>query len=243
MHKFFTSPTKTACIVLAILVLFLYTLSPADDTSMVFMGCVFVHVIMIIAFAMIYEICSTRQARGRTSSTFVNHLIGCDTLHQYVPSSEAFPTRRRLQELRLQVALLDRELVEFENLTLSELPSASVFGIPSMNEEEINALPVHNYKGIGLESEDAPLEQGSFSAASAKGYWRIGITEEDPSCDESTCNICFEQVIKGDLVRSLPCLHQFHSRCINPWLAVNASCPICKIMLGSGAQQSIEIQE
>lgn len=38
-----------------------------------------------------------------------------------------------------------------ENLTLSELPSASVFGIPSMNEEEINALPVHNYKGIGLE--------------------------------------------------------------------------------------------
>lgn len=32
---------------------------------------------------------------------------------------------------------------------------------------------------------------------------------KDPE-DELTCSICLEQVNGGDLVRSLPCLHQVH---------------------------------
>ncbi|XP_059297642.1 uncharacterized protein LOC132050422 isoform X2 [Lycium ferocissimum] len=93
-------------------VLFLYSISPADD-AMVFMGFVCVQVAPIMAFVMIYEICSSRRARDRTRSTSTNYLSCCDELHHYVPSSEACPIRRRLQELRHQIALLNRESYEF----------------------------------------------------------------------------------------------------------------------------------
>lgn len=76
-------------------------------------GAIAVHVVPVILVVMIYEICSIRQARDRARSASVNQLIGCDAPQDYVPSLEAFPTRRRLQDLRLQVALLNREIDEF----------------------------------------------------------------------------------------------------------------------------------
>ncbi|XP_060175094.1 uncharacterized protein LOC132605852 isoform X2 [Lycium barbarum] len=106
----FSSPTKLSFVSLAILVLFLYSISPADDT-MVFMGFVCVQVAPIMAFVMIYEICFSR--RDITRSTSTNHLSCCYELHHYVPSSKACPTRRRLQELRHQIALLNCESYEF----------------------------------------------------------------------------------------------------------------------------------
>ncbi|VAI07276.1 unnamed protein product [Triticum turgidum subsp. durum] len=46
--------------------------------------------------------------------------------------------------------------------------------------------------------------------------------------NELTCSVCLEQVVAGDLLRSLPCLHQFHVNCIDPWLRQQGTCPICK---------------
>ncbi|KAG2445776.1 hypothetical protein HXX76_000380 [Chlamydomonas incerta] len=49
--------------------------------------------------------------------------------------------------------------------------------------------------------------------------------------DGLTCSVCLDQVADGQMVTTLPCLHQFHSACINPWLrrkGLHASCPLCK---------------
>jgi len=35
---------------------------------------------------------------------------------------------------------------------------------------------------------------------------------------ESQCSVCMEDFHLGDVVRSLPCQHLFHTDCINPWL-------------------------
>ncbi|KAH0470980.1 hypothetical protein IEQ34_000703 [Dendrobium chrysotoxum] len=48
------------------------------------------------------------------------------------------------------------------------------------------------------------------------------------SDDELTCSVCLEQVLAGEMIRSLPCLHQFHSNCIDPWLRQQGTCPVCK---------------
>ena len=43
------------------------------------------------------------------------------------------------------------------------------------------------------------------------------------------CAICTEPVGKDELVRILLiCGHQFHKRCIDPWLERNHLCPTCK---------------
>ena len=60
--------------------------------------------------------------------------------------------------------------------------------------------------------------------------------------DEGICSICMENYIigkkdkrvnffqanKNTLVRTLPCTHYFHAKCIDPWLTTNASCPECR---------------
>ena len=42
------------------------------------------------------------------------------------------------------------------------------------------------------------------------------------------CSICLEQFNSGDVVRTLPCLHFFHTQCIDTWLRSQATCPVCK---------------
>ena len=42
------------------------------------------------------------------------------------------------------------------------------------------------------------------------------------------CPICLEAYQLQDKVRCLPCFHEFHVQCIDPWLAQKASCPVCK---------------
>lgn len=42
------------------------------------------------------------------------------------------------------------------------------------------------------------------------------------------CAICLEQFSQGDKVRTLPCLHQLHSQCVDRWLRQKAQCPVCK---------------
>ena len=46
--------------------------------------------------------------------------------------------------------------------------------------------------------------------------------------DKQSCSICLENFQMKDKVRTLPCCHIFHMKCIDRWLKGNASCPICK---------------
>ncbi|KAG1459813.1 hypothetical protein G6F46_006018 [Rhizopus delemar] len=46
---------------------------------------------------------------------------------------------------------------------------------------------------------------------------------------EDVCVICLDEFNMGEEVRKLPCGHEFHTECIDPWLTVkSASCPLCK---------------
>ncbi len=44
----------------------------------------------------------------------------------------------------------------------------------------------------------------------------------------TTCAICLNDTAIGETVSKLPCLHEFHKRCITPWLAQNNTCPTCR---------------
>ncbi|KAJ4971980.1 hypothetical protein NE237_005079 [Protea cynaroides] len=51
--------------------------------------------------------------------------------------------------------------------------------------------------------------------------------------NELTCNVCLEQVNDGELICSLPCLHQFHANRTDPWLRQQGTCQMCKFKGGS----------
>lgn len=47
--------------------------------------------------------------------------------------------------------------------------------------------------------------------------------------DGDCCAICIETYKVSDTLRSLPCRHDFHKNCIDPWLLEHRNCPICKM--------------
>ena len=49
--------------------------------------------------------------------------------------------------------------------------------------------------------------------------------------DKQNCVICMEDFKNGDVTTNLPCLHMFHSNCIQCWLKTQNTCPICKFKL------------
>ncbi|KAJ5614221.1 Zinc finger RING-type [Penicillium herquei] len=53
-----------------------------------------------------------------------------------------------------------------------------------------------------------------------------------PEAGNFSCPICTDDFIKGQDLRVLPCAHQFHPECIDPWLVnVSGTCPLCRIDL------------
>jgi len=44
------------------------------------------------------------------------------------------------------------------------------------------------------------------------------------------CAICLSTYVPGEMVRELPCdsRHHFHKSCVDDWLKLNATCPVCR---------------
>jgi hypothetical protein len=53
-------------------------------------------------------------------------------------------------------------------------------------------------------------------------------TSESGHEESQTCSVCLDTYREGETVRTIPCFHTFHNKCIDPWLAEKAECPICK---------------
>lgn len=52
------------------------------------------------------------------------------------------------------------------------------------------------------------------------------------------CVICLESFSAGEPLRILPCMHRYHQSCIDKWLTVHLSCPICKSKLGRRSKRT-----
>ena len=50
---------------------------------------------------------------------------------------------------------------------------------------------------------------------------------------DEKCSICMSNIIVDEEVCQLPCKHEFHNECIEPWLKeYNYKCPICRMEVG-----------
>ncbi|KAG5533380.1 hypothetical protein RHGRI_027534 [Rhododendron griersonianum] len=193
-----------------------------------------------------YATCQQLQAQAQAHAMAASGLLGHTELRLHMAPSIALATRGRLQGLRLQLALLDREFDDLDYDTLRALDSDNAPAVPSMSDEEINSLPVHKYKIIGAQSGSSTMQQASSSVTAEKKQDTANLVgNTKASEDELTCSVCLEQVTVGELVRSLPCLHQvcflscnFHANCIDPWLRQQGTCPVCKFKVGSGWHES-----
>lgn len=83
---------------------------------------------------------------------------------------------------------------------------------------------------MGTEKEDG--EPPATKAAIEKmPTVEIKCREEIEKMCESTgteCVICMEDWGVGDVVKEMPCQHKFHGGCVEKWLKIHATCPVCR---------------
>ncbi|NXI51383.1 RNF6 ligase, partial [Chloroceryle aenea] len=103
---------------------------------------------------------------------------------------------------------------------------------------ENGTLPILRLAHFFLLSEDDDydrlrgLTKEQIDNLSTRNYGDIH-TENEIS---KTCIVCISEYVRGNKLRQLPCMHEFHIHCIDRWLSENSTCPICRQpVLGSAA--------
>ncbi|KAL5569053.1 hypothetical protein UlMin_025628 [Ulmus minor] len=219
-------------------VLLLFMILNSHQMSPNFLLWLVLGVFLMATTLRMYATCQQLQAQAQAHAAAASGLLGHTELRLHMPPSISLATRGRLQGLRLQLALLDREFDDLDYETLRALDADNVPAASSMSEEEINALPVHKYKVSGLQNGASSMQHGSSSVSAEKLGTSDSVGNMKSSDDDLICSVCLEQVNMGELVRSLPCLHQFHASCIDPWLRQQGTCPVCKFKAGSAWQEN-----
>ncbi|KAL4326200.1 hypothetical protein GQ457_11G024290 [Hibiscus cannabinus] len=58
---------------------------------------------------------------------------------------------------------------------------------------------------------------------------KLGESGRLPKPNDNICPICLSEYQPNETLRSIPdCNHYFHANCIDEWLMMNASCPLCR---------------
>ncbi|KAK4579216.1 hypothetical protein RGQ29_029048 [Quercus rubra] len=148
-------------------VLLLFMILNSHQMSPNFLLWLVLGVFLMATTLRMYATCQQLQAQAQAHAAAASGLLGHTELRLHMPPSIALATRGRLQGLRLQLALLDREFDDLDYETLRALDADNVPSLSSMSDEEINALPVHKYK-VAAPQNGGQLMQPASSSASAE---------------------------------------------------------------------------
>ncbi|KAK9207420.1 hypothetical protein WN943_017707 [Citrus x changshan-huyou] len=94
-------------------------------------------------------------------------------------------------------------------------------------EEEIDRLPKFKFSRIdGLEKVNGEIQE-PFGGIMIECDTDMPM-EHVISEDDAECCICLSAYDDGTELRELPCRHHFHCSCLDKWLYINSTCPLCK---------------
>ncbi|MCO5611905.1 hypothetical protein L7F22_066164 [Adiantum nelumboides] len=102
-------------------------------------------------------------------------------------------------------------------------------GQEGASDEDISALAKFKFRRTG--SFDKTLgdkSSPSRGVMSLMGAPADGAKDRLLSAENAECCICLSAYEDGVELRELPCGHHFHCACIDKWLRINATCPLCK---------------
>ncbi|CAK9141689.1 unnamed protein product [Ilex paraguariensis] len=103
-------------------------------------------------------------------------------------------------------------------------------GMRGASDESINALPIHKFKlkrNVSGSSGDSDSKVGECEFVAVGTENECAISGED-----AVCCICLARYADNDELREFPCSHFFHTECVDKWLKINASSPLCKFEIG-----------
>ncbi|KAI3501712.1 hypothetical protein L1887_29685 [Cichorium endivia] len=104
--------------------------------------------------------------------------------------------------------------------------------------ESINSLPTYKFK---IKKHKHGSNRGAHESTTEGGIVAAGTEHERVlSGEDAVCCICLAKYANNDELRQLTCSHFFHKDCVDKWLKINATCPLCKSEVGESALSSLE---
>ncbi|PSS09794.1 E3 ubiquitin-protein like [Actinidia chinensis var. chinensis] len=93
--------------------------------------------------------------------------------------------------------------------------------------DDVDQLPKYKFQRVGDIDKLNGETQGPFPGVMTECGTDTPI-EHALSQEDAECCICLSAYDDGAELRQLPCAHHFHCTCVDKWLYINATCPLCK---------------
>lgn len=111
---------------------------------------------------------------------------------------------------------LEKEDDDYDNISEGNYNSGVEYS--SSDEGEYTSIIINEKK------------QESLLESILRNYTSVNTLE---NTKENCCSICLDNMEKGEIIRSLPCFHMYHSKCIDDWFYRNKNklpiCPDCTV--------------
>ncbi|KAF5729962.1 E3 ubiquitin-protein ligase [Tripterygium wilfordii] len=109
------------------------------------------------------------------------------------------------------------------------------------SKEDIDMLSKYKFRRVGddekVTGDGRESIGGIMTECGTDAPFERSLSPEDVEC----C-ICLSAYDDGIELRELPCHHHFHCACVDKWLYLNATCPLCKYnILKSSSQDREEV--
>ncbi|CAN1332955.1 E3 ubiquitin-protein ligase At1g12760 [Linum perenne] len=106
-------------------------------------------------------------------------------------------------------------------------------------KEDIDQLTKFKFRRVAdsekLAGEEQETPGGIMTECGTDSPIEHALPQEDAEC----C-ICLSAYDDGVEIRELPCAHHFHCSCVDKWLHLNATCPLCKYNILKSSRQDVE---
>jgi len=99
---------------------------------------------------------------------------------------------------------------------------------PSAAGREANDDAVENYEALLNLAESLADSPHGLTQLNIDQLLTYSFNEHSENDAQTLCVVCMCDFAANQMVRVLPCAHEFHARCIDKWLKDNRTCPICR---------------
>ncbi|KAL4468791.1 hypothetical protein ABPG74_005294 [Tetrahymena malaccensis] len=117
-----------------------------------------------------------------------------------------------------------------------------------LNRQELNSLISRHIYSFQIDSEALQLQQEESNQVPGMNQEEIDkmkTTFHTSNKTHKTCAICLNDFDEGEKVKELNCEHRFHIPCVDDWLKIKGSCPLCRqnLVQENPVQQNEENQD
>uniref|UniRef100_A0A8C6PC01 Ring finger protein 44 n=1 Tax=Nothobranchius furzeri TaxID=105023 RepID=A0A8C6PC01_NOTFU len=162
-----------------------------------------------------------------------------EPLHQElpfgVPYPHLLPRRVNGQRFRLQQPLPPPPpppsyYPGFLPYFLSMLPVPPTAMGPAISLDlDVDDVEMENYEALlNLAERLGEAKPRGLTKADIEQLPSYRFNSENHLSEQTLCVVCFSDFESRQLLRVLPCNHEFHAKCVDKWLKTNRTCPICR---------------